>query len=932
MRSKARTWWKPAVAILLIAVADAWSRQPPELSAAKTVVLETTKARPEEGHAYWISLRWIAPNLVSDKDGVSQLVLLEDGDELSARALHADIRDEGGGLYSHWGNAILFSTRDGSDPRTNGRRYEVRLPPTLPGWHRPARVGLWLAALLLLLHWLHSMLGGPLWKTGVWASVGTVALAALALGSALISSPARELRTIRDTFRQVPDGSISPRRQPEQADANAQRPRTRHLARGGDIAASFDTTAPPPVAQPPRTLILRLSDGAQRPDGRVRLVDGAALHTVDPLDIVADELELLVLELQVTRGESLTLQLKSFETLETQKQTVELSFAVSASHETQIIRFQRPALEGILLIQQIAIQATPGAGEPPLVRVKSLRYSLRLDAFTARHSGLDPVQLGGDLRPALWQSVPGRFSFPLDERDGSLLKVAVGMLSEDPKEVGDYAVALVDSEGRRSVLHRGSVAPQSDWQELTICLPNEGAGELSLEAEQFAPRSALLWSGVRLVDPRRPPRNVGLILADTLRADALGSYGHDGDPTPNLDALARQGARFTRAFSQSYWTRPSMASIITGRYVTATGVQTLDQRLPDSYATLAERFAEGGFTTVGILTNSNAGPKAGLGQGFDRLRLLSSLTKEQQQSTEQLISEVVLPTLDELEGDDVFLYLHLMEPHGPYGPLEPPADFELPAGGPTLPYDRRFDRPWNPRPTAAHRVALYDYDVRRMDRALGDLFEHLDRRWSSAGGSPPVLAFVSDHGEHLGERGQWGHTFAKLHPENVQVPMIIRAPGRIAPNTEHLEPVEVRHLGATLLDLMDLAPEPAEGTGQSLLRILETSAGSTPPFAVSAAEENDRAVFSLFGQRNGYVARIVGDSARVATYSDAELAQEQTGLWPQPILERGLLHLRRIYLRSQEQTRERLWAGQDSALTIDPEALESLKALGYLED
>ena len=482
------------------------------------------------------------------------------------------------------------------------------------------------------------------------------------------------------------------------------------------------------------------------------------------------------------------------------------------------------------------------------------------------------------------------------------------------------------------MLHRDSVESRSGWRELTVCLPGEGTGKLVLEAERLAPRSAMLWSGVRLIDPRRPPQNLTLILADTLRADALGSYGHDGNPTPNLDALARQGVRFDRAFSQSYWTRPSMASIITGRYVTATGVQTLDQRLPDSYETLVERLADGGFTTVGILTNSNAGPKAGLGQGFDRLRMLRSITREQQRSTEKLISEVVVPTLDELEDDDVFLYLHLMEPHGPYGPLEPPADLELPAGGTALPYDRRFDPPWNPRPTAAHRVALYDYDVRSMDRALGKFFMHLDHLWPQTGVRPPVLAFVSDHGEHLGERGQWGHKFASLYPENVQVPMIIRAPGRIAPNTEHVEPVEIRHLGATLLDLVNLTPNPTGAPGQSLLKNLEAPAHSTPSFAVSAAEENETAVFSLFGQRNGYVARFTGDSARVTMYSDPELVQRQTGYWPRPILERGLLLLRRTYLRSQAQIRERLWTRQDSALTIDPEALESLKALGYIED
>ena len=448
MGSKTRKWWKPAVAILLVAVVDAWLRQPPErLSSAKTVTLDTTKARPEEGHAYWISLRWIAPGLVSDKDGVSQLVLLDDGVELSARALHADIREEGGGLYSHWGDAILFSTRDGSDPRTNGRRYEVRVPPYIPSWHRLAQAGLLATALLVLLPWLHAMIGGSLVKTGLWVSGGAAALATLALASAFISSPARELRAIHDTLGQVPD-DISPREESEQTNATTQKPRTRHLVQRGEVAAAFSTTAPAPVSRPPRTIVLHPSDGAQRPDGFIRLGESDALRNIEPLDIAATDLELLVLELEVARGDSLILQLKSFETPDTLRRSVELSFAVSPSPEPQIIRFQRPALAGMDRVHQVTIQRTPGVGRPPLVRVKSLRYSLRLDTFTAQHSGLDPVQFEGDLRPALWQSVSGGFLFPLEVQDGSLLKLAVGALIEDPKEMIDYAIAMVDSSGR----------------------------------------------------------------------------------------------------------------------------------------------------------------------------------------------------------------------------------------------------------------------------------------------------------------------------------------------------------------------------------------------------------------------------------------------------------------------------------------------------
>lgn len=75
----------------------------------------------------------------------SLLLLFEDGKPLGPpRSVHADIRNEGGGRYSHWTReGLYFSASDNSDPRNNGRRYEVASPnprSTLGGLTRfPAR-------------------------------------------------------------------------------------------------------------------------------------------------------------------------------------------------------------------------------------------------------------------------------------------------------------------------------------------------------------------------------------------------------------------------------------------------------------------------------------------------------------------------------------------------------------------------------------------------------------------------------------------------------------------------------------------------------------------------------------------------------------------------------------------------------------------------
>ena len=84
-----------------------------------------------------------APLLSTDGDTLedafrSTLALFEDGRELGPRhTQHAWIREQGRGSFSHWGSALYFSSSDNSDPRTNGRRYTVRIIARLPfiaGW------------------------------------------------------------------------------------------------------------------------------------------------------------------------------------------------------------------------------------------------------------------------------------------------------------------------------------------------------------------------------------------------------------------------------------------------------------------------------------------------------------------------------------------------------------------------------------------------------------------------------------------------------------------------------------------------------------------------------------------------------------------------------------------------------------------------------
>jgi hypothetical protein len=85
---------------------------------------ELAEVRHENGHC---CVARLGSRPISDRDGLSRLRLFENGRELPhAHSAHDDIRNLGAGRYSHWGDAVFFSSSDNTDPSANGRRYTVR--------------------------------------------------------------------------------------------------------------------------------------------------------------------------------------------------------------------------------------------------------------------------------------------------------------------------------------------------------------------------------------------------------------------------------------------------------------------------------------------------------------------------------------------------------------------------------------------------------------------------------------------------------------------------------------------------------------------------------------------------------------------------------------------------------------------------------------
>jgi arylsulfatase A-like enzyme len=112
-------------------------------------------------------------------------------------------------------------------------------------------------------------------------------------------------------------------------------------------------------------------------------------------------------------------------------------------------------------------------------------------------------------------------------------------------------------------------------------------------------------------------RNILLVTIDTLRADALGSYGGRA-ATPNLDRLAAGGARFTFAHAHAVVTLVSHASVLTGKYPYEHGIRdNTGYRLDGKEATAASLLKARGFSTGAFVGGFPLDRRFGLGAGFD---------------------------------------------------------------------------------------------------------------------------------------------------------------------------------------------------------------------------------------------------------------------------------------------------------------------------
>jgi arylsulfatase A-like enzyme len=435
-----------------------------------------------------------------------------------------------------------------------------------------------------------------------------------------------------------------------------------------------------------------------------------------------------------------------------------------------------------------------------------------------------------------------------------------------------------------------------------------------------------IWVPAIACAPEHPsPLHVVLITLDTLRADRLGSYGYERATSPNLDALAKRGVRFSDAVAQAVSTPPSHASILTGLIPPAHGLRKLwGQALAQQNLTLAEILRERGFVSAAFVSGRPLQRESGLDQGFT-IYEDSFLGKARERAGADT-NAAVRAWLAQREPGRLFLWVHYFDPHWPYRAPRTHRERFLRSD----PRDRGGIRRVNaneitgspqayPPSQAQAGRELYDAEVAYTDEMVGELLAMLDREGIL---SEAIVAVVSDHGECLGEHGYFfGHW--DVFEETARVPMILVHPSRSWRGISVEQTVRTIDLFPTILSWLNV-PLPGPIDGRDLTPLIEGVERESRPayteqfeyFGVRALRRGDMLLIHRLSKGEG------GTGETFTAYERGPLALRE--LRPPPPQLKAL----RSQLRALAETTT---AHEPVESEVPREAAEQLRALGYVE-
>jgi arylsulfatase A-like enzyme len=427
--------------------------------------------------------------------------------------------------------------------------------------------------------------------------------------------------------------------------------------------------------------------------------------------------------------------------------------------------------------------------------------------------------------------------------------------------------------------------------------------------------------------------SIVIVLVDALRTDYLGCYGFSGEISPTVDQIANDSLTFTRAFSQAPWTKPSGASLMTSLHPQSHGVRRTGRRsrglrptigvLKPDVDTLAETLHGAGYQTAAFVANPWVVVKYGFDQGFE--------TFEQTGLQGDYLLQRATAWLKARDASrPFFLYLHLMEVHGPYD--APYEDYLAMRRVPELNSDRQLsprqvkylDSPQLHWPDPEQKTQLSSWKARY---AAG--VREMDRYLASFVAEPPmksllpesIFVFTSDHGEEFLEHGNLGHGRG-LCDHQLRIPLLMRLPKKYGRGRSIDNVVNLIDLMPTLLRAAGLeAPPYVQGRDLSPL-IFSEETGTAPGIAYSTCMMKNPDLHSV--RVTDY--KLIKD-VREGTFEFFDLARD-------PQEQEAVSEPAELIQQLEERLSAFLSGAVDMTLDVEsevdtPEVIERLKALGY---
>ncbi len=450
--------------------------------------------------------------------------------------------------------------------------------------------------------------------------------------------------------------------------------------------------------------------------------------------------------------------------------------------------------------------------------------------------------------------------------------------------------------------------------------------------------------------------NILLLTIDTLRADALGCYGHPKSISPEIDQLAEQGVMFEQAITSGSWTQAAFPVMLTSTYASMYG-GCLGPLSPDRPSPV-EALSRSGYQTAAFSTSPLLSRALGYDRGFNHFvdldpeerdpvlrrikgghRLLglpathavARLLRRQSRPARLYVPAEALTDqfLDWLPETDrpFFAWLHYMDVHWPYH-LENELTRPVEIAQAWKDLRQLYQANWNGAPISPqqrrHFIELYEKAVRYTDSQIGRLLRALDRAGVLQNS---IIILVSDHGEEFLERKHWGHFETNLHDEIVRVPLIFKLPEKPAVQRVTHQ-VSLLDLMPTILELGGCpAPDGMEGVSLIPLWNGDTSAYA-PQVAISEMWRDHRHMIALRTREFKYI----WDSEhpdQPALYFLSEDPEEQVNVIDQfPEVARDFQAQISAHLSRSASVQH---AVDRPDLEHDDEILRRLRDLGYVE-